>query len=211
MFTCTKLSKGESLLSFHYSNNFYSCWWDSACATEGLQAHPVRRDNFWSHRRVTLHQDKEDSIYLFKPNIASQTFPFPSHLFLAFFFYPLSSHYAYVPATLWHEQSHGLPVQQFQNDAVVSLRALISKSVCREKGVPLKGVKDAPHQKQAQGWVLLSWLVAQGAAGRCMHRGHFYPHLPWFDLLLFSSVSFLHAPCCRPHCSPQNQPQMIPE
>lgn len=64
MFTCTKLSKGESLLSFCYNNNFYSHWWDSACDSKGLQAHAVRRDELqhlltdwvplWSHRRVTL-------------------------------------------------------------------------------------------------------------------------------------------------------------
>lgn len=36
-----------------------------------------------------LHQDEEDSIHLFKPNIASQAFPFPYLIyFIAFFFSP---------------------------------------------------------------------------------------------------------------------------
>lgn len=120
-----------------------------------------------------LHQDEEDSIHLFKPNIASQAFPFPYLIyFIAFFFSPRFLHAAaYVSATLWHEQSHRLPVQQFQNDVIMSWETAQHWWVNlsgEEKGCPWRGWMMHPTKSKLRaegcfpGWQHREQKHAQG-------------------------------------------------
>lgn len=165
MFTCTKLSRGESLLSFYYSDKLTAAGGTvPVTAKGGLQAQPVRRDELqhpltgeiplWFHRRVTLDSfTRMKTLFTYlNQTLLHKLFLFPVS-FMLLFSSPTSNilHTACVSATLWHEQSHGLPVQEFQSDAMVSVTALMSKFICKRKGVPLQGLKAAPHQKQDQG------------------------------------------------------------
>lgn len=189
-----------------------------ASDSKGLLAQPARGEELqhlltdwiplWSHRWGTccsfIRMQKIPFTCL-KQTLLHNLFLFPTS-FILFSFIPLPF-FTLLPMSLQHfgmSRAMGCLCRSFEMMPWYLSQHWWAKLPAKERGT--EGCTPPEARSGLRG--LLFWLAAQGAAGRSMHRGHSYPHLPWFDLLLFSSVSFLHALCCCPHCSLQNWPQM---